>query len=294
MRKMPDGSVVTRAHLAAASHLHGGAVPDHVMSLDDPRELGDFMIRLYKMTGVPDYLDEAIAATQNAVRSEPGHGDPVLFSSLVERLRDRYEINNDSKDLESMIWATRRAILFTADADQAKGAERLHDLGTYHMRHLAIHHSQDELEQAILAFYCACQLAANDRESQFRPFFFFHYGVALTERFKRTGQRQDLDAGISAQRHAVSIMPDDHHRKPSTLVELAQRLFSRFKLMGTQFDFDEAAAIYGRAIVLTPDDGPQKLSLLDNLGKRLAAHVAETGHRGHMDAAIFVRGSTLR
>jgi hypothetical protein len=79
------------------------------------------------------------------------------------------------------------------------------------------------------------------------------YFVALRLRFELSGDREDLDNGISASREAVAFLPRGHPYRAGMASNLGIALQARFNLSGGMEDLDEAIEAGREALSSTPN-----------------------------------------
>ncbi len=91
-------------------------------------------------------------------------------------------------------------------------------------------------------------------------------GTMLQERFKRTGNAEDLGEAIDLYRRAVASTPDDHPDRAELLMALGSTLTNRFELDGDIKDLEEAIVMTQRSVEATPQGSDQiaRMSVLAN------------------------------
>ena len=78
-------------------------------------------------------------------------------------------------------------------------------------------------------------------------------GIALSYRFRWSGDLVDLDSSISAHEQAVDLTSDNHVGKPGCWYNLGHSLIGRFEHSGMVADLDSAISAFKEAVHRTPD-----------------------------------------
>lgn len=150
---------------------------------------------------------------------------------------------------------------------------------------------EDELEiqlagvdQAITT--CRDAVATTPPEHPHRHGRLCNLGLALNDRFERTGQLADLDYAVTAGRNAVIAIPSHHLRFPGYLANLAATLRVRFEHTGQQTDLDEAIATGREAVGATSPDHPDHFACRATLGLALQERFGCTGHLADLEEAV--------
>ncbi|GAA0986327.1 CHAT domain-containing protein [Acrocarpospora macrocephala] len=111
-------------------------------------------------------------------------------------------------------------------------------------------------------------------------------GVALHQRYERSGDRHDLDDAVAAHRGAVARCADDHPDQVAVLVNLANMLRIRFDTTGQDADLEEAVQLNRRVAAIPALSPDVRVVVQTNLGLCLRIRFQATGAEGDMDAAI--------
>jgi tetratricopeptide (TPR) repeat protein len=113
-------------------------------------------------------------------------------------------------------------------------------------------------------------------------------GVALGERFGRTGVIEDLDEAILVIRKAVAATPDGHVSLPGMLSNLGNALRKRAERTDALADLEEAIQVCRQAVAATLEDAIEYPVLLSVLGGTLGERFGRTGVIEDLDEAIRV------
>jgi len=117
------------------------------------------------------------------------------------------------------------------------------------------------------------------------------YDRTGNDRYERTGQLQDLEAGIALSEAAIEATPEGHPDRAGCLNNLGNRLSSRYRRTGDLQDLDTVIDISEAAIVATPEDRPDRVGLLSNLGVHLSRRYERTGHLPDQESHCYIGGS---
>ncbi|KAH9486282.1 hypothetical protein JR316_0000346 [Psilocybe cubensis] len=112
------------------------------------------------------------------------------------------------------------------------------------------------------------------------------FARSLLVQFKKEGDPNDLEEGISFSRKMIQIGLPPHVDQTEFLTGLAALLFARYKLTCNTSDFEESLSLYKRA--LDPDLNSSFISaiMLNNYADVLLARFAKHGHRKDLDQSI--------
>ncbi|KZV68454.1 TPR-like protein [Peniophora sp. CONT] len=111
-------------------------------------------------------------------------------------------------------------------------------------------------------------------------------GSCLSKRFEALGSLDDLERALAARRHALELLPEDHHDWALRLSDLAYSLWNRFERLGELNDLELTIATQRRAVELTPDWHPDKHMWLNNLGNSLQNRFVRLGELVDLEHAI--------
>jgi hypothetical protein len=114
-------------------------------------------------------------------------------------------------------------------------------------------------------------------------------GVALQDRFGRSGVMADLDEAVEVGRLAADTIPTGHPERYGILANLAAALRLRFDRTGAasgRSDIDAAVEVLRRAAAEVPAGGPERTGLLMSLCAVLRARYDQYGDRADVEAAI--------
>jgi len=102
-------------------------------------------------------------------------------------------------------------------------------------------------------------------------------GTILKERFKQTGDIDEISNAISAWQRAVQLTPDGHDDMPGGLNNLGNSFLRRFERTGDLTDIANAISAHQRAVQLTPDGHANMPNWLNSLGNSFFRRFERTG-----------------
>ncbi|MGW6742892.1 CHAT domain-containing protein [Streptomyces sp. NPDC055025] len=111
-------------------------------------------------------------------------------------------------------------------------------------------------------------------------------GLALRDRFRRTGDLSDLDQAIVIGQEAARAAPTDYPRRALILSNLGLALRDRFRRTGDLPDLDQAIDHLQAAVQATPTDPTDRAGHLNTLGLALRERFGRTGDLPDLDQAI--------
>ncbi|KAF6752318.1 TPR-like protein [Ephemerocybe angulata] len=111
-------------------------------------------------------------------------------------------------------------------------------------------------------------------------------GVALYDKFQRTGDLDDITKSISKLRKSVEITPEGHESMAHRLRVLVHSLESRFDVTGDLRDLVEAISVQRKAVELNPDGDADIAMWFHKLGFSLKSLFRRTGDLHALTEAI--------
>jgi tetratricopeptide (TPR) repeat protein len=114
-------------------------------------------------------------------------------------------------------------------------------------------------------------------------------GMALQDRFGRSGVMADLDEAVEVGWLAADTIPAGHRERFGIMVNLAAALRLRFDRTGAasgRSDIDAVVEVLRRAAAEVPARGPERTGLLMTLCAALRARYDQYGDRADVEAAI--------
>ncbi|WP_446685426.1 hypothetical protein [Kibdelosporangium aridum] len=125
-----------------------------------------------------------------------------------------------------------------------------------------------------------------------RPGRLFNLGNALEERFKRSGDPDDLDAAIAAYSEAADTAVLEDSSLPDLLAAVSRMLMIRFEAGGSRTDLDAAISTLRDALAVTPPTHPDRHGMLSAVGLLLRDRFELTGGLDDLeDAVAAARGA---
>jgi CHAT domain-containing protein len=118
------------------------------------------------------------------------------------------------------------------------------------------------------------------------PAYLNNLGNGLRDRYARTGDLTDLQAGIENYQRAVQLTPAGSPDLPGYLNNLGTGLRDRYARTGDLTDLQAGIENYQRAVQLTPAGSPDLPRRLNNLGTGLRDRYARTGDLTDLQAGI--------
>jgi hypothetical protein len=114
----------------------------------------------------------------------------------------------------------------------------------------------------------------------------FDVGISFSFRFRRLGNRSDLEKAILTQGKAVELTSDGHPSKPERLSHLVHLQQTRFECLGDLSDLHNAISNQQKAVQLTDDGRPSKSAYLINLGYYQHTRFEQLGDLSDLENAI--------
>lgn len=106
---------------------------------------------------------------------------------------------------------------------------------------------------------------------------------STSNRFQQSHHQNDL---VASKYHELSLYPEGHPRRPDSLIDLAQALFSQFKETGNRLDLDTSVT-YGReALDLCPIGHPSRLICANSLSGAIMIRFQESNLLRDLDEII--------
>ena len=121
----------------------------------------------------------------------------------------------------------------------------------------------------------------------------FQLALHLSDRYDQLGAMGDLEEAIVFDREALSLRPQGHTDRSSSLNNLANRLSTRYKQVGAMQDLDEAIVLDREALSLRPQGHPDRSSSLNNLALHLSTRYKQVGAMQDLDEAIVLAREAL-
>jgi tetratricopeptide (TPR) repeat protein len=233
-------------------------------------ELGAVLAARFGLLGQRADLDAAITTTRMAVAIGDGDARALAVSNLGNALWNRYQYaGGDSADLDEAVELGREAIAAIAPEHPMFVTSRAAFTGA-----LVARGRLEDLDEAIAHSAVPHMLVLVNRSA------------ALLNRFRRTGNRPDLDEAVIVTRQAARQASPDDPVRPVILGSLGVALMQRFGLTEDIKDLEEAEAAAREGVTLVPERNPQRALLLRNLTAITATKAAHTNHRQDLNEAV--------
>ena len=111
-------------------------------------------------------------------------------------------------------------------------------------------------------------------------------GIALTQRFGRSGDLFELDRAVEAFQSALNETGLRDIRLPAHLSNLAATLHDRYSMRGDESDLNESLELMRRSVDATPINDIDRPKRLFNLGMGLRARFTLRGDEQDLDEAV--------
>ncbi|KAG8736407.1 hypothetical protein FRC11_002655, partial [Ceratobasidium sp. 423] len=111
-------------------------------------------------------------------------------------------------------------------------------------------------------------------------------GVSYTDRFKRLGERKDLDKALEHNSRALELTPDGHPDLSRQHSNLGVSYTDRFKRLGKLKDLEKALEHNSRALELTPNGHPSLSRRHSNLGVSYTDQFQRLGELKDLEKAL--------
>jgi tetratricopeptide (TPR) repeat protein len=247
--------------------------------------LGSALGARYAARGDEADLDRAIALVTSAVARIPAGSEAAAFASsrrnnLAALLRRRYEARGDPADLEAAARCLHEQDCAgprprTGIARQAGLARAWRDMH-------AVTGDARLLNDAISGYQHA--LAATGPKAPVRATYLDNLGMALLDRYERSGAIDDADEAVRLLRLAREATPRCSPALAGVLNNLGVALWSRSAHRPA--DLPEALAAFGQAVAITPARSPDAPTYLDNLANALSDRYERSGDPADLDEAV--------
>ncbi|CEL54737.1 hypothetical protein RSOLAG1IB_07271 [Rhizoctonia solani AG-1 IB] len=118
-------------------------------------------------------------------------------------------------------------------------------------------------------------------------------GTSYLSRFRRSGDREDLNASIACHLKALQIIHQEHEYAPIISHGLGNSYYTRFQLTHDPEDIKKSIEFYIQAIDLTPQGHPYRPGQLDSLGQSYCTKFARFGEPSDIEKAIELQSQAL-
>ncbi|QRW25921.1 aromatic di-alanine and TPR containing protein [Rhizoctonia solani] len=212
----------------------------------------------FKRTGDMNDLAKSIEYFSCAVELTPDSHPhlPQQLANLGVDYNDRFKRTGDMNNLAKSMEYKSRAVELTPD-NHPHLPQRFASLGS------------------IEYFSRAVELTPNNHPHL--PQRLASLGVDYSDRFKHTGDMNDLAKSMEYSSRAVKLTPDDHPHLPQRLAILGVDYSDRFKRTGDMSDLAKSMEYKSRAVELTPDNHPHLPQRLASLGVGYSDRFQRTG-----------------
>jgi hypothetical protein len=142
--------------------------------------------------------------------------------------------------------------------------------------------NQSDLDQAMVCHEEAVGLTASSPHAAYVS----NLGLALRERYTRTGDSTDLDRAVRCCRQAVDLTPFPSPARSHYVNNLGLGLLDQYDRTNKADDLDESIRRFQEVVDLTPATSSDRAGYLANLGSGLHSRYGLTGDLGGLDQAI--------
>ena len=259
-----------------------GALPEGILVSG----LGAALGARYVARGDEADLDRAIDLATAAVDWIPAGSQTATFAAgrrhnLASLLRRRYEARGDVADLQ----AAARCLGEPAAGSPAAGiatarwqAGRARTLRDAH----AVTGDARLLEDAISGYQQA--LAVTGPSAPARATYLDNLGMALLDRYERSGAIDDADESVRLLHLAREATPDGSGALAGVLNNLGVALWNRSAHRPE--DLPQALAAFEQAVAITQPRSPDIATYLDNLANALSDRYERTDDQADLDQAV--------
>ncbi|KIM73085.1 hypothetical protein PILCRDRAFT_15531 [Piloderma croceum F 1598] len=143
-----------------------------------------------------------------------------------------------------------------------------------------------KLGSALQTYLSNLRTILNNSVRSYKAKFLFDVGISFYIRFRRLGNRSNLDKAILTQGKAVELTSDGHPSKPERLSNLVHLQQTRFECFGDLSDLHNAISNKQKAIQLTDDGQPSKPAYLLDLGYYQQSRFEHLGDLSDLENAI--------
>jgi tetratricopeptide (TPR) repeat protein len=247
--------------------------------------LGSALGARYAVRGDEADLDRAIALVTAAVARIPAGGEAAAFAgsrrnNLAALLRRRHEARGDPGDLEAAARCLGEPD--SAGPQASSGIARLAGLARAWRDMHAVTGDARLLNDAISGYQHA--LAATGPKAPVRATYMDNLGMALLDRYERSGAIDDADESVRLLRQAREATPPCSPALAGVVNNLGVALWSRSAHRPA--DLPEALAAFEQAVALTPAGSPDAPTYLDNLANALSDRYEQAGDPADLDKAV--------
>ena len=248
--------------------------------------LGSALGARYAARGDEADLDRAIDLATAAVTRIPAGSEAATFAAsrrnnLAALLRRRYEARGDVADLEAAARYLREPPLARHRPAPPWPGGRRGWPAPCATRTLSPA-MPGCLEDAIRGYQQA--LAVVGPRAPARATYLDNLGMALLDRYERSGAIDDADESVRLLRLAREATPDGSGALAGVLNNLGVALWSRSAHRPP--DLAEALAAFAQAVAITELRSPDAATYLDNLANALSDRYERTGDQADLDEAV--------
>ncbi|KAH7124311.1 hypothetical protein EDB81DRAFT_215218 [Dactylonectria macrodidyma] len=233
---------------------------------------------IFSKTGAVDDIQKAIHRAEEAVTAT--HIDEADYAprlrNLIVMLMKKHERTRSLEDFDEAILHAEVMLTIT----QGLHPDRPHrwmDLIKMKVKRSLQTRSWEDLDEAMFMATEAMDGAKEAGVDQAHR----HW-----DRFKETGDLNDLQMAIARGEEAVVATPHDHPDRAGRLSNLAAFLRTRFELTGDLSDLQIAIARGEEVVVAIPYNYPDRARMLSNLAVSLLTRFERTGNVNDLQMAI--------
>ncbi|KAF7363171.1 hypothetical protein MVEN_00669600 [Mycena venus] len=219
---------------------------------------------------------DLIGMAENTIASINGQGITI---ELQKMYKDSRKIPFSMDALQLWVMHERLLLCYQGNDNRAR---LLNILGDILLKAYQVSGTLNNLNQAVSAYNDAV------RDDPGSVTYLVDLGIALSHRFQRLGDLNDLTKSIMMFEATVQLTPDGHPNKPSRLNNLGTSLCLRFERLGDLSDNNKSVLIFEDAVQLTPDGHPGKPLRLNNLGNALLDRFERLGNLSDINKSVLM------
>ncbi|WP_416981880.1 hypothetical protein [Streptomyces sp. T028] len=273
------------------------AVPTRAATLTN---LGLALLDRAERDGGGGDTERGLALLEEAVVRTPP-GSPERRDSTVNLaggLLHRHRVDGDTRALDralALLEPLAGALPPAGSFGEPGAMELWLNLGTARHSRYTTFGDPAELEAAIGHFRHAAEAAAAaGAQPSSSARLLGNLAVALSERYQRTGKRNDLDGALHCVEQALEATLGGSPERPARLALHAVLLLDRHDALGHLADLDLAVEKFAAALRETPENSPERPLREGESGAVLLARYQRTGELADLDASVALLRRAVR
>ncbi len=268
------------------------AVPaDDVGRAGHQANLGTALLAVFRRTGGPPYLDEAVETLQAAADSLPAdHADgPGTYSALGVALLERFQRSGVITDLDAAVSAGQSAVRMATLTSHPERAHHEWNLGNALYARFEQAGDAADLELAVASGRCALEATSADDPNRAAM------AASLARRLQALLPQTVEQTVKQPDPHALAAAVQDALQAPSGPAQndLCVRLLEEYERTGDMADLVAAVTSGQAAVTLIPVGDTGRPVALSNLAAALLARSTRTGTLSDLDDALAAAQEAL-